>query len=170
MSSAKNITGKKHDRMTEEFAVGEDDCTMDSTTTTTGTSKKPKFDTRMDVDYLHRPAGTTVVSDANGKPDFASGPIPFEAGVWGEHEFVTISEDRQTVSFKLQHGGYLTHGSNGTYVDDIVIFAKELLAEQSKTRPSRETSLAITKLEEALHCLFQRSVNRHFEGTHGTGK
>jgi hypothetical protein len=154
-STTTTVTGNKHDRQIDE------DTNMDAVHAGAAApeespAKKAKFDTKMDVDFLHRPAGVVTMlklmtgevarSDepgltvTNPTPDFSQGPIPFASGQWGEHEHVTISEDRQSVTFKLQHGGYLTHDSNGTYVDDIVLFAKELLVEQAKTRPSRETS------------------------------
>jgi hypothetical protein len=154
-----------------------------STTTTTAESatKKRKFaDTKMDVDYLTRPEGVEL--DAEFEPaavgvapgrvqQLKNRPIPFAAGAWGSHRWVTVSEDGSEVTFKMQKGGPCpVVGENGTYVDDIILFARELLQEYSVAYPSRETSLAITKLDEALMWNFKRAANRHFAGLHGTGK
>jgi hypothetical protein len=145
--------------------------------------------TSMDVDYLSRPQGVKtydramqeagvldrIVIGAPPRDSCGEGydkhrPIPFASGKWGTHEHVTISESGDEVTFKLQHGPFVEVGCNGTYVDDIILFAKEMLVEFNKNRPSRETSMVITKLDEALLWNFKRAAERHFAGVQGTGQ
>jgi hypothetical protein len=130
----------------------------------------------MDVDYLSRPQGVKTYDramqeagvldrivigvpprDSCGEGYDKHRPIPFASGKWGTHEFVTISESGDEVTFKLQHGKEAEVGRNGTHMSDIILFAKECIVEYGKKNPSRETSMMITKLEEALMWGFTRA-------------
>lgn len=71
--------------------------------------------------------------------------------------------DKQTLSIK-----FATLDEDGTTVEDLIAVAIGKLNMYNKEVPSRETSLAITKLEEALLWLHYRTVDRtrrHVEGT-----
>lgn len=71
--------------------------------------------------------------------------------------------DRQTLSIE-----FATLDEDGTTVEDLLAVAIGKLNMYNKEVPSRETSLAITKLEEALLWLHYRTVDRtqrHVEGT-----
>lgn len=58
---------------------------------------------------------------------------------------------------------------NGAFVEGVIEAARQRIAfyNESKFR-CRENSLAITKLEEALHWLNSRTARRESEGTEGT--
>lgn len=58
----------------------------------------------------------------------------------------------------------------GVLHETLLAMAIEDLTEKSKLVPSRETSLAITKLQEALFWLEERHRNRVAAGTIGTYK
>ncbi len=63
---------------------------------------------------------------------------------------------------------FATLDEDGTTVEDLIAVAIGKLSMYNKEVPSRETSLAITKLEEALLWLHYRTVDRtrrHVEGT-----
>lgn len=72
-------------------------------------------------------------------------------------------DDEPTLDIK-----FATLDEDGTTVEDLIAVAIGKLSMYNKEVPSRETSLAITKLEEALLWLHYRTVGRtrrHVEGT-----
>ena len=72
-------------------------------------------------------------------------------------------DDEPTLDIK-----FATLDEDGTTVEDLIAVAIGKLSMYNKEVPSRETSLAITKLEEALLWLHYRTVDRtrrHVEGT-----
>lgn len=64
-----------------------------------------------------------------------------------------------------QNGVIGENGQNGAFIEDVITAAIERLEyfNNSKFR-CRENSLAITKLEEALHWLAARKTNREAQG------
>lgn len=71
--------------------------------------------------------------------------------------------NRRTLSIK-----FATLDEDGTTVEDLLAVAIGKLNEYNKEVPSRETSLAITKLEEALLWLHYRTVDRTRRNVEGT--
>lgn len=73
-----------------------------------------------------------------------------------------------SVTFYGQRGPVKEGGGiNGCQIDDMITFALGTLQTFNKKFPCRENSLAITKLEEALHWLDHRKrdrVDRRVEG------
>lgn len=63
---------------------------------------------------------------------------------------------------------FATLDEDGTTVEDLIAVAIGKLSMYNKEVPSRETSLAITKLEEALLWLHYRTVDRTQRGIEGT--
>ena len=63
---------------------------------------------------------------------------------------------------------FATLDEDGTTVEDLIAVAIAKLSMYNKEVPSRETSLAITKLEEALLWLHYRTVDRTQRGIEGT--
>lgn len=72
-------------------------------------------------------------------------------------------DDKQTLSIK-----FATLDKDGTTVDDLIAIAIGRLSMENKENPSREVSLAITKLEEALLWLHYRTVDRTQRNVEGT--
>ena len=70
---------------------------------------------------------------------------------------------KQTLSIE-----FATLDEDGTTVDDLIAVAIGKLSMYNKEVPSRETSLAITKLEEALLWLHYRTVDRTRRNVEGT--
>lgn len=85
----------------------------------------------------------------------------------GKSPYIGVTED-ETLTFKIQSGPIKEHGQNGCQVDALIEVAHDLLKDFNKSLPSRETSLAITKLEEALHWLDARTKDREKRGVEGT--
>ena len=80
---------------------------------------------------------------------------------------INITDRLNTISFKIQQGPVKEAGQNGCQVDTLIETAKIMIIELDKKFPCRENSLAITKLEEALHWLDARKKNREQRGVEG---
>ena len=70
--------------------------------------------------------------------------------------------------FKLQNGPVKEKGVNGCQIDDVLQFCLQTLMDFNQCTPSRETSLAIVKIEEAIHWLKARTRDRTKRGVEGT--
>lgn len=93
--------------------------------------------------------------------------------VWFErdirpHHFIYIRHDKNSLSFTIQNGPVKEFGKNGCQVDSIIDAAKHILQGLNGIVPSRETSMAITKLDEALMWLEKRTKDRNARGVEGT--
>ncbi len=88
--------------------------------------------------------------------------------------YVTVPSDNNMIcnmiSFKLQEGPIKEVGENGCQVDELIGAALIILRSFNKTFPCRENSIAITKLEEALHRLADRTRDREKRGVEGTNQ
>ena len=78
-------------------------------------------------------------------------------------EYSEHINDKLTLDIK-----FATLDEDGTTVDDLIAVAIGKLNMYNKEVPSRETSLAITKLEEALLWLHYRTVDRTRRNVEGT--
>lgn len=74
----------------------------------------------------------------------------------------------RVLDVKFQSGGTATTERNGIFVEDLIIVTIAKLEEYNRYLPSRENSLAITKLEEALHWLTARKADREYRKVYGT--
>lgn len=86
------------------------------------------------------------------------------------HNFVYVRHDVNSISFTLQNGPVKEKGVNGCQVDTLIHAARAILDGFNKQFPCRENSLAITKLEEALHWLDHRTKDRIQRGVEGTNQ
>ena len=71
---------------------------------------------------------------------------------------------------RLQRGPRDEVGVNGDQVDEVLTICLERLTDFNRALPTRQTSLAITKLEEALFWLRDRTEDRIRRGVEGTNK
>lgn len=70
---------------------------------------------------------------------------------------------------QFQHGPRREVGKNGMYIEeDVLPVLIQHLKNLAEVLPSRETSLAITKLEECKLWLMQRRLNREAQGVLGS--
>jgi hypothetical protein len=88
--------------------------------------------------------------------------------------FIHIRHDKNSISFTLQKGPVKEVGLNGCQVDTLIHVAKRMLEEfqnmdEGKYR-NRHNAIAITKLEEAIHRLDDRSRERVERGVEGTSQ
>ena len=77
-------------------------------------------------------------------------------------------DDKEVLHVKFQEGGTATTERNGVFIEDLLIVAYAKLDEYNKHLPSRENSLALTKIEEALQWLNSRKAEREYRGVYGT--
>jgi hypothetical protein len=82
--------------------------------------------------------------------------------------FILVTDDG--VFFKGQRGPIKDVGVNGCQVDDLITFVIGTLQVFNKKFSCRQNSLAITKLEEALHWLEDRRLEREGRGVEGRDK
>jgi hypothetical protein len=86
-----------------------------------------------------------------------------------------IEKENKTTFIEFYNGeGYnrdeLVTVQDGTTNEEVIKVLIDRLQGLSKALPSRETSIAITKLEEALMWLEARIARRKAEGVYGTNK
>ena len=74
------------------------------------------------------------------------------------------------IEIKLQSGPIKEVGVDGCQIDDVIFLCKEILSSTlfNKNVPSRQTALAITKLDEAIMWLEHRTKERKTRGVEGT--
>lgn len=77
-------------------------------------------------------------------------------------------DDKEVLHIKFQEGGTATTERNGVFIEDLLIAAYVKLDEYNKHLPSRENSLALTKIEESLQWLQTRKLDREARGVYGT--
>lgn len=75
---------------------------------------------------------------------------------------------KEVLHVKFQSGGTATNEKNGVFIEDLLVVAYAKLDSYNKHLPSRENSLALTKIEEALLWLTARKVERETRGVYGT--
>ena len=77
------------------------------------------------------------------------------------NSFVKVDPEKSTIEFKIQDGPIKEVGVNGTQIDEICKAYLEILKifNDGDFR-CRENSIAITKIEEALHWQKARTKNR----------
>lgn len=85
-------------------------------------------------------------------------------------DYVVINHMANSVTFKLQNEPIQQTGVNGCQVDTIIEAALLIVRGLNKKLPCRENSLVITKLEEALHWLKHRRVDREKYEVEGTNQ
>lgn len=88
----------------------------------------------------------------------------------GKSDYIVVDHDENAIAFKLQNGPIGEKGINGCQVDTMIETATIIIRELNKNFPCRENSLAITKLEESLHWLRARKVDRVKRGVEGQNK
>ena len=77
-------------------------------------------------------------------------------------------DGKEVLRVKFQTGGTATTEKNGVFIEDLLIVAYAKLNEYNKDLPSRENSLALTKIEEAIMWLANRKAEREARGMYGT--
>ena len=92
---------------------------------------------------------------------------PGEGSAINEQNEPFIRVFPEGVTFIGQRGPIKDVGVNGCQVDDLITFALGTIKTFNKKFPCRENSLAITKLEEALHWLDARRQDREARGVEG---
>lgn len=74
------------------------------------------------------------------------------------------------IDIKWQDGNVPENGVNGATIEEVLEVAKARIVELNNKFPCRENSLAITKVEEAVHWLEARTKDRIKRGVEGQEK
>lgn len=83
---------------------------------------------------------------------------------------IFVDDEKNQIAFQLQNGPIKETEMNGCQVDELIHVAKLVVEGLNKKYPCRQNSLAITKLEEALHWLNDRRNDRSKRGVEGHSK
>lgn len=75
---------------------------------------------------------------------------------------------KKVLDIKFQTGGTATTEKNGVFIEDLIAVTYAKLKEYNDSMPSRENSIALTKLEEAAMWLQRRKQDRERRGVYGT--
>jgi len=92
---------------------------------------------------------------------------------WFESEIrpfkhVYLRKDKNSISFTLQKGPIKEVGVNGCQVDTLIEAAKLIVDKLDEKYPCNENKMAVRKLNEALHWLMIRKLERQYRGVEGT--
>ncbi len=85
-------------------------------------------------------------------------------------DYIVIDHSENSIKFKIQQGGIGESGINGCQVDSMISVSLAIIRGLNQKFPCRENSIAITKLEEALHWLQTRKSDREKRGVEGLNK
>lgn len=83
-------------------------------------------------------------------------------------DYVQKIAGEEVLHIKFQTGGTATTERNGVFIEDLLSIAHAKLAGYNQALPSRENSLALTKIEEAILWLAARKIERESRGVYGT--
>lgn len=77
-------------------------------------------------------------------------------------------DGKPALNIQFQVGDTETTERNGVFIEDVLIAAYVKLNEYYKQLPSRENSIALMKIEEAIMWLSNRKTERELRGVYGT--
>ncbi|KKL81517.1 hypothetical protein LCGC14_1993940 [marine sediment metagenome] len=87
-----------------------------------------------------------------------------------ENPDIDVNHDENTIKFTIQNGPIKEHGRNGCQVDALIHVARRIITGLNQKFPCRENSCAITKLDEAMMWLRERTADRETRGVEGTNQ
>ncbi len=98
--------------------------------------------------------------------------IQIKRVIWKQpaENFIEINDEHNAITFKIQNGPIKQVGVNGCQVDDLLHVVRRIVSELNKNFPCRENSCAITKIDEALMWLRERTRDRETRGVEGTNQ
>ena len=85
-----------------------------------------------------------------------------------DDHYTESANDKVYMDIKFQVGGTADYERNGAFIEDLLIVAYARLNEYNKDLPSRENSVALTKIEEAILWLTARKAEREYRQVYGT--
>ena len=92
----------------------------------------------------------------------------FDGLLWNASAPGSAREDPGPLAITWQHGPVRSVGANGWQPEDVLELVAERLRGLNADHPCRENSLAITKIEEAILWLAERTRDRNARGVEGT--
>ena len=88
----------------------------------------------------------------------------------GMGPYVGYNAEENSVKFTVQNGPIKEVGVNGCQIDDLIYIATVVIRDLNRQFPCRENSCAITKLDEAMMWLRERTRDREQRGVEGTNQ
>lgn len=85
-----------------------------------------------------------------------------------EDHYTETINNKPVLDIQFHVGGTAATERNGVFIEDLLIVAYARLNAYNKELPSRENSLALTKIEEAIMWLHNRKTERELRGVYGT--
>ncbi len=83
---------------------------------------------------------------------------------------IGVTDNINTISFKLQKGPIKKHGVNGCQVDTLIEAARLIIAKLNGNFTCEENETALYHLDNALEALKARKVDREKRGVEGLDK
>ena len=84
-----------------------------------------------------------------------------------DNHYTESINGKKVLDVKFQSGGTATNERNGVFVEDLLIVALAKLNEYNDKFASRENSIAITNIEQAILWLHARKEERKYRGVYG---
>lgn len=100
------------------------------------------------------------------------GGFPVSRASWNQpkNSFIEINETGNSITFNIQNGPIKENGVNGCQLDTMIVTAKHMIQKLNEKFPCRENAMAITKLDESLMWLRERTRDREERNVEGTSK
>ena len=88
-------------------------------------------------------------------------------GNWKSNDFIAINDDENVITFKIQNGAIKENGVNGCQIDTMLEAVKLIVEGLNKKFPCKENAMAITKMDEGLMWMRERTRERTIRGVEG---
>ena len=85
----------------------------------------------------------------------------------GQKAFIEVNTADHSVKFTIQDGPIKETGLNGCQATDMLIFAKSLIESLNDAFPTKYNANSITKIDEAIHWQFARTMDREKRNVEG---
>ena len=111
--------------------------------------------------------GFNVMRNAD-RPTKEDGSVDWDAfDIAREKSPISINDEQNMISFKLQDGPVLENGENGCQLTTLIKTATIMLKHLNEKFPCRENAITLTKLQEALMWQDERTMDRNRRGVEG---
>ena len=87
-----------------------------------------------------------------------------------QQEHIEVNTADHSVCVTIQDGPIQEAGENGIQATDMLIYVKNLFESLNAAYPCRENALSITKIDEAIHWQFARTMDRRKRNVEGQSK
>jgi hypothetical protein len=118
-------------------------------------------------DKVLRKAGNALIRHLVPDGDENKQVLVEEVDSWGTEAPIHIAPKCSVVQFQLQDGPIGEAGMNGCQIDDVIMFAREVMKGFNEEFPCDENRFTIRNLGDALEHLRARREDREKRGVEG---